>query len=150
MAASSQNLSDSVNISLEALWKTLLFLNLNSPFLFVAAFSYFQALNPSHPIHPLKMPSQTEALSKKPAEEKPAADSGTESDNDSDNDSVPDLEETGAGGGGAGQTQGPSPLAAAAGLNEELVSKAKQSRGEKKARKIMSKLGLKQVAGVQR
>ncbi len=36
-------------------------------------------------------------------------------------------------------------VAAAAGLNEELVSKAKQSRGEKKARKIMSKLGLKQV-----
>merc|ERR1719433_2172541 len=30
-----------------------------------------------------------------------------------------------------------------------MVSKAKQSRGEKKARKIMSKLGLKQVAGVQ-
>lgn len=36
-------------------------------------------------------------------------------------------------------------VAAAAGLPEELVSKAKQSRGEKKARKIMSKLGLKQV-----
>merc|ERR1711981_432693 len=31
-----------------------------------------------------------------------------------------------------------------------MVSKAKQSRGEKKARKIMSKLGLKQVAGVSR
>lgn len=28
---------------------------------------------------------------------------------------------------------------------DELVSKVKQSRGEKKARKIMSKLGLKQV-----
>merc|ERR1712216_844595 len=40
--------------------------------------------------------------------------------------------------------------AAAAGLNEDMVSKAKQSRGEKKARKIMSKLGLKQVAGVSR
>jgi len=35
-------------------------------------------------------------------------------------------------------------------LNEELVSKAQQSRGEKKSRKIMSKLGLKQVAGVAR
>ena len=52
---------------------------------------------------------------------------------------------------GAGaQTQGANPLAAAAGLNEDMVSKAKQSRGEKKARKIMSKLGLKQVTGVSR
>lgn len=32
----------------------------------------------------------------------------------------------------------------------DLVSKAKQSRGEKKARKIMSKLGLKPVSGVNR
>ena len=32
----------------------------------------------------------------------------------------------------------------------DMVSKAKQSRGEKKARKIMSKLGLKQVTGVSR
>ena len=45
---------------------------------------------------------------------------------------------------------GANPLAAAAGLNEDMVSKAKQSRGEKKARKIMSKLGLKQVTGVSR
>lgn len=33
---------------------------------------------------------------------------------------------------------------------DELVSKAKQSRSEKKARKAMSKLGLKPVAGVSR
>ncbi|XP_055606705.1 nascent polypeptide-associated complex subunit alpha [Uranotaenia lowii] len=33
---------------------------------------------------------------------------------------------------------------------QDLVSKAKQSRGEKKARKIMSKLGLKPVQGVNR
>ena len=32
-------------------------------------------------------------------------------------------------------------MAAAAGLPEELVSRAKQSRSEKKARKAMSKLG---------
>ena len=32
-------------------------------------------------------------------------------------------------------------VAAAAGLPEELVSKAKQSRSEKKARKAMSRLG---------
>lgn len=36
------------------------------------------------------------------------------------------------------------------GLNMDLISKAKQSRGEKKARKIMSKLGLKPIAGVNR
>ncbi|XP_067133533.1 nascent polypeptide-associated complex subunit alpha isoform X1 [Centruroides vittatus] len=41
-------------------------------------------------------------------------------------------------------------MAQAAGINEELVSKAKQSRSEKKARKVMSKLGLKQVQGVGR
>lgn len=33
---------------------------------------------------------------------------------------------------------------------EEVISKAKQSRGEKKARKVMSKLGLKQITGVNR
>merc|ERR1712036_141098 len=94
----------------------------------------------------LIMPENTEVLNKKdeivaPDVEK---DSGTDSDSD---DSIPELEETGAGG---AQTQGTNPLAAAAGLNEDMVSKAKQSRGEKKARKIMSKLGLKQVAGVSR
>merc|ERR1712149_22272 len=70
-------------------------------------------------------------------------DSGTDSDSD---DSIPELEDTGAG----AQTQGANPLAAAAGLGEDATSKAKQSRGEKKARKIMSKLGLKQVTGVSR
>merc|ERR1711913_4114 len=45
-----------------------------------------------------------------------------------------------------GQQQ--SQVAAAAGIPEELVSKAKQSRSEKKARKAMSKLGLKPVPGV--
>lgn len=38
----------------------------------------------------------------------------------------------------------------ATGLPVDLVSKSKQSRGEKKARKIMSKLGLKPVQGVNR
>lgn len=87
------------------------------------------------------MPEQTETLSKAEAEKNQDA-SGTDSDSD---DSVPELEEA-----AAGQTQGPNPMAAAAGLQEDLVSKAKQSRGEKKARKIMSKLGLKQVAGITR
>jgi nascent polypeptide-associated complex subunit alpha len=89
------------------------------------------------------MPENTEVLANQPTnEEKEENDSGTES--DSDEDDIPELEDT------AGQTQGQSPLAAAAGLSEDMVSKAKQSRGEKKARKIMSKLGLKQVAGVSR
>lgn len=43
-----------------------------------------------------------------------------------------------------------SKLAQAAGVPEELVSKAKQSRTEKKARKAIAKLGLKQVPGVSR
>merc|ERR1719266_2197753 len=47
--------------------------------------------------------------------------------------------------GGAAEASG-----AAAAAGEEGVSKNKQSRGEKKARKIMGKLGLKQVAGVTR
>lgn len=41
-------------------------------------------------------------------------------------------------------------LGGATGDIHDLVSKAKQSRGEKKARKIMSKLGLKPVQGVNR
>merc|ERR1711972_83411 len=67
-------------------------------------------------------------------------DSGTDSDGD-DGDSIPELEDTGADGEASG---------AAAALGEDGVSKNKQSRGEKKARKIMSKLGLKQIAGVSR
>ncbi|XP_040048491.1 nascent polypeptide-associated complex subunit alpha isoform X4 [Gasterosteus aculeatus] len=69
--------------------------------------------------------------------------SGTESDSD---DSVPDLEEQ-----DSAQTQTQqAQLAAAAEIDEEPVSKAKQSRSEKKARKAMSKLGLRQVTGVTR
>ncbi|XP_045551900.1 nascent polypeptide-associated complex subunit alpha, muscle-specific form isoform X2 [Salmo salar] len=67
--------------------------------------------------------------------------SGTESDSD---ESVPDLEEQ-----DSAQTQH-AQLAAAAEIDEEPVSKAKQSRSEKKARKAMSKLGLRQVTGVTR
>lgn len=67
--------------------------------------------------------------------------SGTESESD---ESSPEGEE----GENAAQSSVVSQMAQMAGLNEELVSKAKQSRGEKKARKLMSKLGLKQVQGV--
>uniref|UniRef100_A0A671QT18 Nascent polypeptide-associated complex subunit alpha-like n=2 Tax=Sinocyclocheilus TaxID=75365 RepID=A0A671QT18_9TELE len=80
--------------------------------------------------------------------------SGTESDSD---ESVPELEDQ-----DSAQTQthinfpplyflSPFHLQfAAAEIDEEPVSKAKQSRSEKKARKAMSKLGLRQVAGVTR
>ncbi|EDW01219.1 nascent polypeptide-associated complex subunit alpha [Drosophila grimshawi] len=61
---------------------------------------------------------------------------------ESDSDMIPGLEEAETGttqlGGGA------------TGLPIDVVSKAKQSRGEKKARKIMLKLGLKQIQGVNR
>merc|ERR1712158_301698 len=67
--------------------------------------------------------------------------SGSDGD-ESDADSIPELEETEA---GAGGEEGASDPTAVAGED-----KGKQSRGEKKARKIMSKLGLKQVAGVSR
>ena len=67
--------------------------------------------------------------------------SGTESESD---ESSPEGDE----GDSAAQASAASQMAQMAGLNEELVSKAKQSRGEKKARKLMSKLGLKQVQGV--
>lgn len=67
--------------------------------------------------------------------------SGTESESD---ESSPEGDEADA----AAQASAASQMAQMAGINEELVSKAKQSRGEKKARKLMSKLGLKQVQGV--
>jgi len=74
--------------------------------------------------------------------------SGSATDTDSDgpdSDEAPDAVENAADKDklSAGQT--------GAGLFDEgLVSKAKQSRSEKKARKVMSKLGLKQVTGVNR
>ncbi|KAM7340664.1 hypothetical protein ACRRTK_001279 [Alexandromys fortis] len=67
--------------------------------------------------------------------------SGTESDSDG---SVPELEEQDSTQTATQQAQ----LAAAAEIDEEPVSKAKQSRSEKKARKAMSKPGLRQVTDV--
>jgi len=68
------------------------------------------------------------------------ATSDTESDSD---DAIPDLEDGDA-------TVNTADALAAAGLQEEPISKSKQSRGEKKARKAMSRLGLKSVSGVTR
>lgn len=64
--------------------------------------------------------------------------SGTDSDSDG---SIPELEESGANHTSEFANSGEIPMD---------ISKAKQSRGEKKARKIMSKLGLKLVSGVTR
>lgn len=72
----------------------------------------------------------------------PGNDSATDSDAE---DSVPELEEA-----DPAALQAQRQVAEAAGLPEELVSKAKQSRSEKKARKAVSKLGLKQIQGVSR
>ena len=69
--------------------------------------------------------------------------SGTESDSD---ESVPELEEQDSTQATTQQAQ----LATAAEIDEEPVSKAKQSWSEKKVRKAMSKLGLRQVTEVTR
>jgi len=95
------------------------------------------------------MPELTEIVTETQAEAaKPSTAAESEvrieddaSDTDSE-DTIPELEDAGAAttqlGGGA------------TGLPIDMVSKAKQSRGEKKARKIMLKLGLKQIQGVNR
>lgn len=66
------------------------------------------------------------------------ATSETESDSDDD---VPDLEEA---------DPSANPIDAFTAAQEEPVSKSKQTRSEKKARKAMSRLGLKAVTGVNR
>jgi len=68
--------------------------------------------------------------------------SATETDSDdNDSDEVPDLVEN---------ADKDKTSTAGSALFDESGSKAKQSRSEKKARKVMSKLGLKQVTGVNR
>merc|ERR1712212_1474143 len=97
---------------------------------------------PDKPKAPSTMPELTEVIDTKPEEASNDNDSGTDSDGD--DDSIPELEET------AADAAGDPAAAGAVGTAGDDASKAKQSRGEKKARKIMSKLGLKQVAGVSR
>jgi len=91
------------------------------------------------------MPELTEldkAASSEPAKvESHLAGIGSGTDSDSD-DTIPELEDAGTPG-----TVG-FPGTAVTGLPIDMVSKAKQSRGEKKARKLMSKLGLKPVYGL--
>ena len=81
----------------------------------------------------------------KPLEETKHEEDTASSDSDDDDDTPPELEEH-----DPAAVQQQSQVAAAAGLPDELISKAKQSRSEKKARKAMSKLGLKPVPGVTR
>jgi len=92
---------------------------------------------------------QTSEATATPAEdlaskEDPSAVTATsETDSDSD-DEVPELEDA-----DEGQTN-KSDAFAAAGIQEEPVSKSKQSGSEKKARKAMSRIGLKPISGVTR
>merc|ERR1711956_123130 len=99
---------------------------------------------PTRPLAPstANMPELTEVIDTKP-EEASHEDNDSGTDSDGDDDSIPELEET------SGDAAADTAVAASAAAAED-ASKAKQSRGEKKARKIMSKLGLKQVAGVSR
>ncbi|XP_037052577.1 nascent polypeptide-associated complex subunit alpha isoform X2 [Peromyscus leucopus] len=92
---------------------------------------------------PAMAPSLLESSDPEELAPKTAKGSGTESDSD---ESVPELEEQDS----TQTTTQQAQLAAAAEIDEEPVSKAKQSRSEKKARKAMSKLGLRQVTGVTR
>jgi len=81
---------------------------------------------------------ETETSVSKVTEEPKLDDVGSDTDSDG---TPPELEDA-----AATTTQ----LGGADGELPDMVSKNKQSRGEKKARKIMSKLGLKPVAGVSR
>ncbi|XP_076974687.1 NAC-alpha domain-containing protein 1 isoform X2 [Tamandua tetradactyla] len=76
----------------------------------------------------------------------PAQGSGQHSDSLAES-SAPELEEQDL---SAPRTEPCPPQAPTAGSNEEAIAKAKQSRSEKKARKAMSKLGLRQIQGVTR
>lgn len=71
--------------------------------------------------------------------------SGSGTDSDSDGSDIPELEDNTAGVASADKDTIPG-----LGQDDAAISKVKQSRGEKKARKIMSKLGLKQIVGVNR
>jgi len=82
-----------------------------------------------------------------PTEESPVKEDPTSPTSDTETDSddeVPMLEDA------EDEQTNKSDAFAAAGIQEEPVSKSKQSRSEKKARKAMTRLGLKQITGVTR
>jgi len=72
-----------------------------------------------------------------------------ESDSSASDDDESDNEQGGEQHGEAGPSK-PHPLAEATGIQEEMTSKQKQTRQEKKARKAMAKLGLRPVTGILR
>lgn len=87
------------------------------------------------------MPELTEVDKPAAPEAKPEqSESSTDSDSDED---IPELEDAGTA--NAATAAAFPGTGIPSGLPIDMVSKAKQSRGEKKARKIMSKLGLKPV-----
>ncbi|XP_067400595.1 NAC-alpha domain-containing protein 1-like [Emydura macquarii macquarii] len=73
---------------------------------------------------------------------------GSCNDSESNDESLPELEEPDISEPRTAQAQ--AQLTHSLGTGEETISKAKQSRSEKKARKAMSKLGLRQIHGVTR
>ncbi|XP_069815313.1 NAC-alpha domain-containing protein 1-like isoform X2 [Dendropsophus ebraccatus] len=73
---------------------------------------------------------------------------GSCNDTESNDESLPELEEADLTEPRSSSSQ--NQLAHCVGSGEESISKAKQSRSEKKARKAMSKLGLRQIHGVTR
>ncbi|CAM4601274.1 unnamed protein product [Lepidochelys kempii] len=73
---------------------------------------------------------------------------GSCNDSESNDESIPELEEPDVSEPRTAQTQ--AQLTHSLSTGEETISKAKQSRSEKKARKAMSKLGLRQIHGVTR
>lgn len=92
------------------------------------------------------MPEQTADKLEKKASTSVALENDKDESTDSDSESIPELEDPTSGTGGITSEA----LSNATGLPMDNVSKAKQTRSEKKARKIFSKLGLKQIPGVNR
>ncbi|XP_070535622.1 nascent polypeptide-associated complex subunit alpha-like isoform X2 [Ptychodera flava] len=90
-----------------------------------------------------------EVNKKSPSAEERVTATGSGTDSDDDDDEIPELEDQDSGT-QAAQNEKWSQMAASLGVNEEQPSRQKQSRSEKKARKAMSKLGLKSVTGVSR
>ncbi|XP_071825921.1 nascent polypeptide-associated complex subunit alpha-like [Apostichopus japonicus] len=91
------------------------------------------------------MPSETttpvvQASPDEPTKDADAASSGTDSDSGSEG--VPELEEQ--------QDMGTSQMHSQLGMSEDSMSKTKQNRSEKRARKGLSRLGLKPMTGITR
>jgi nascent polypeptide-associated complex subunit alpha len=95
------------------------------------------------PVEEVSSPTASaEFLEEKKVDESAQVTVTSETESDSDDDEVPELED--------GIPSNAADAFAAAGIQEDPISKTKQSRGEKKARKGISKLGLKSVPSVTR